>query len=60
MPRSDENSKDPRRNVPVDLPGVEPEDYPQTVQNADKPRPDAGPPDYTFPGHPPTKETGTK
>jgi len=35
--RTDENAKDPHWVVPVDLPGVSPEDYPEVRRKPKKP-----------------------
>ena len=53
------NAKDPAREVPVKLDGVKPEEYSKSIpsangsaaKNAGKDKVDAGPPDYTLPGH---------
>ena len=60
MKTPNKNAKNPDWNVPVHLPAVTPEDYfkdsdtphGSPVKNADKQKPDSGPPDYTLPGHP--------
>lgn len=63
-----ENAKNKDWQVPMDIPGVEPEDYPNmkdssgssAVHDAGKKHPDAGPPDYTIPGYLSNKDTPKK
>lgn len=73
MKPKNENAKNPDWKVPVNLPHVKPEDYPASqdatagfspklgghakANHAHTSSFDAGPPDYTLPGYPTSKDT---
>jgi len=61
MKSKSENAKDQRWNIPVDLPGVKPEEYREEIEaNQPEHKPArVGPPNYTLPGYPSGKDTAS-